>query len=170
MRRYRRLWAFIPLSEHCTVASPWPYGYIWLNCERTECDEMYSRNWHVSWVGIAVSNAEINKKFWEELIAYFPWYDTGHIENDASNNSSIVTCVFVTAITFLPSRFLATIGGFLPSRCLVTIGGFFSEPLPGNDRGIFTQPLPSNDRGDTQTHAHTDTATWFHKPTLIFSN
>jgi hypothetical protein len=30
-----------------------------------------------------------NKKFWEELIAYFPWYDTGHIENDASNNSSI---------------------------------------------------------------------------------
>jgi hypothetical protein len=28
------------------------------------------------------------KKFWEELIAYFPRYDTGHIENDASNNSS----------------------------------------------------------------------------------
>jgi hypothetical protein len=27
-----------------------------------------------------------NKKFWEELIASFPWYDTGHIENDASNN------------------------------------------------------------------------------------
>jgi hypothetical protein len=29
------------------------------------------------------------KKFWEELITYFPWYHTGHIENDASNNSSI---------------------------------------------------------------------------------
>jgi hypothetical protein len=41
-----------------------------------------------------------NKKFWEELIAYFPWYYTGHIENDASNNSSIVACVFVTAVTF----------------------------------------------------------------------
>jgi hypothetical protein len=27
-----------------------------------------------------------NKKFWEELIAYLPSYDTGHIENDASNN------------------------------------------------------------------------------------
>jgi hypothetical protein len=51
-------------------------------------------------------------KFWEELMAYFPFYDTGHIENDASNNSSIVACVFVTAVTFLPSRCLATIGGF----------------------------------------------------------
>jgi hypothetical protein len=51
-----------------------------------------------------------NKKFWEELIAYFPWYDTGYIENDASNNSSIVACVFVTAVTFLPSRCLATTG------------------------------------------------------------
>jgi hypothetical protein len=34
-----------------------------------------------------------NKKFWEELIAYFSWYDTGHIENDASKNSSIFACV-----------------------------------------------------------------------------
>jgi hypothetical protein len=30
------------------------------------------------------------KKFWEEVIAYFPWYDTDRIENDAFNNSSIV--------------------------------------------------------------------------------
>jgi hypothetical protein len=44
----------------------------------------------------------VHKKFWEELIAYFPWYDSGRIENDASNNSSIIACVFVTAITFLP--------------------------------------------------------------------
>jgi hypothetical protein len=57
-----------------------------------------------------------NKKFWEELITYFPRYDTGHIENDASNNSSIVACAFVTVVTFLPSRFLATIGGFLQNR------------------------------------------------------
>jgi hypothetical protein len=84
-----------------------------------------------------------NKKFWEELIAYFPWYDTGHIENDTSNNSSIVTCVFVTAVTFLPSRCLATIGRFLPSRWLATIGGI---------------------------HTHTQTATWSHKPTLFFQN
>jgi hypothetical protein len=28
-----------------------------------------------------------NKKFWEKLISYFPRYDTGHIENDASTNS-----------------------------------------------------------------------------------
>jgi hypothetical protein len=49
------------------------------------------------------------KKFWEELIAYFPSYDTGHTEKDESNNSSIVTRVFVTAVTFVPSRCLATI-------------------------------------------------------------
>jgi hypothetical protein len=69
----------------------------------------------------------LNKKFWEELIAYFPCYDTGHIENDASNNSSIVASVFVTAVTFLPSRFVAMIGGFLPSRCLGTIGGIHRQ-------------------------------------------
>jgi hypothetical protein len=51
-------------------------------------------------------------KFWEELIVYFPWYDTGHIENDASNDSSIVACVFVPPVRFLPSRCLATIRGF----------------------------------------------------------
>jgi hypothetical protein len=52
-----------------------------------------------------------NKKFWQELIVYFSRYDTGHIENDASNNYSLVACVFVTAVTFQPSRCLATIGG-----------------------------------------------------------
>jgi hypothetical protein len=50
-----------------------------------------------------------NKKYSEELISYFPWYDTGHIENDASNNYSIVAFVFVTAVMFLPSRCLVTI-------------------------------------------------------------
>jgi hypothetical protein len=76
---------------------------------------------------------ESNKKYWEELIAYFPWYATGHIENDALNNFSILACVFVTAVTFLPSRcigrflrsrYLTTIRGFLPSRCLATIRGY----------------------------------------------
>jgi hypothetical protein len=32
--------------------------------------------------------------------------------------SSIVVCVFVTAVTFLPSRCLATIEGFLPNRAV----------------------------------------------------
>jgi hypothetical protein len=67
-----------------------------------------------------------NKKFWEELIAYFPSYNKGHNENDASNNS-IVARIFVTAVS-----------------------------LPSNNKGIFTEPLPSNDRGHTQTHPHTD--------------
>jgi hypothetical protein len=100
-----------------------------------------------------------------KLIAYFLWYDTGHIENDASNNSFIVACVFVTAVTFLPRRCLATIGGFLPKRCQATIGGFlpsrcpatigwfFAQPLPSKDKGIFTEALPSNDKEiHIQTH------------------
>jgi hypothetical protein len=82
----------------------------------------------------------LNKKFWEELIAYFPSYDTYNIEKDASNNSSIVGRVFVTAVTFLPSRCLATIN--------------FTEPLPTDDKGTFTEPLPSNDK--REIHIHTD--------------
>jgi hypothetical protein len=37
----------------------------------------------------------MNKKFWEELIAYFPWYDmdVDGTENDAPNDSSIVACI-----------------------------------------------------------------------------
>jgi hypothetical protein len=87
---------------------------------------------------------------------YFPWYDTGHIENNASNNSSIVVCVFVTAVTFPPSRFLATKGDF-----------YRTEPLPSNYKGIFTEPLPSNDKwGYTDTHRQTTTCS--HKPTQFF--
>jgi hypothetical protein len=44
-----------------------------------------------------------------------------NIENDESNNSSIVGRVFITAVTFLPNRCLAMIGGFLPSGFLAII-------------------------------------------------
>jgi hypothetical protein len=88
----------------------------------------------------------------------------GHIENDSSNNSCIVACVFVTAVTFLPSRCLATIGGFLLSRCLgtmrflssrcqATIREFLPSRCLTTIRGTFTEPLPSNDR-EGYTHAH----------------
>jgi hypothetical protein len=93
-----------------------------------------------------------------------------NIENDASDSSSIATCVFVTAVWFLSSRCLAAIGGFLSNRCLATKGDTVSlirhgphwkrrvqqflyycvcirycsnvsaEPLPNNGRGIFTKP------------------------------
>jgi hypothetical protein len=39
------------------------------------------------------------KKPWEELIADFPLIDTDLIENNASNNSLIIACVFVAAVT-----------------------------------------------------------------------
>jgi hypothetical protein len=41
-----------------------------------------------------------NKKFWEELIAYFTWYDKAYIETDASKNKSIVACVFLAGVMF----------------------------------------------------------------------
>jgi hypothetical protein len=56
---------------------------------------------------------EYNIQFWEELITYFPWYDMDRIENDASNNSSIVACVFVAAVTILLRHCLATIGEYM---------------------------------------------------------
>jgi hypothetical protein len=34
------------------------------------------------------------------------------IENDASNNPSIVACVFLAAVTFLLSRYIGTSGGY----------------------------------------------------------
>jgi hypothetical protein len=39
-------------------------------------------------------------------------FDTEHTENDASNNSSIVACVLVAAVKFLPSLCLTTIVGY----------------------------------------------------------
>jgi hypothetical protein len=49
-------------------------------------------------------------KHGEELIAYFHRHDKNRVENDSFNSSSIVACVFVAVVTFLPSRCLAAIG------------------------------------------------------------
>jgi hypothetical protein len=50
-----------------------------------------------------------NNHFWEELIAYVNSYDTDRMQNNASTNSSIFTCVSVAAVTFLPSHCLETL-------------------------------------------------------------
>jgi hypothetical protein len=55
----------------------------------------------------------------------------GHIENDESNSSSIVACVFIAAVTFLPSHCVAT-------------------------TGIFTKLLHSNYKGDTHLDTQSD--------------
>jgi hypothetical protein len=86
------------------------------------------------------------EKFWEKLIAYFPWYDTGHIENDASNNSSTVACVFVIAVTFLPSRCLATIGGYLPSRYLALLREFLPSCRLATIEGFSPSRCPATIR------------------------
>jgi hypothetical protein len=95
-----------------------------------------------------------NNKFWEELIPYFPWYDTGHIENDASNNSSIVACVFVTAVTFPPSRCLAKTRGYLRSRCLATIRGFLPSRCLATIRELLPSRCLATIGGYTDTHTH----------------
>jgi hypothetical protein len=45
-------------------------------------------------------------------MAYFTLINTDRIENEASNNYYILACVFVGAVTFSPSRSLATIQGY----------------------------------------------------------
>jgi hypothetical protein len=65
-----------------------------------------------------------NKKFWEELIGCFLWYDTDHIENDECNNTYIAACVFVEALTFLSSR------------CVAIKVGIITEPLPSNEKEL----------------------------------
>jgi hypothetical protein len=60
---------------------------------------------------IPCGKIEDTKTFWEETIAYFPLTLYERKENDVPQNSSIVACVFVAAVTFLPSLYLATIEG-----------------------------------------------------------
>jgi hypothetical protein len=67
--------------------------------------------------------------------------------------------VFVNAVTFLPSRCPATIGGLLPGHCLATIGGI----LP-------SRCLATIEDTHARARSHTQTATWSHKPTLFFQN
>jgi hypothetical protein len=64
----------------------------------------------------------LNKKFWEELIAYFPFIRHG------ANIKRRLQKFFIAAGTSLPSCYLATKGGI-----------HFTEPLPSNDRGIHIQ-------------------------------
>jgi hypothetical protein len=96
-------YTFIPSHEVrvCAILSS---HIVYKDYCRLVCDAVSSgRSIPTFWGSVLppFSGQKSNKKLCEELIAYFPWYDTGHIENDASNNSSIVACVFVTAVTFL---------------------------------------------------------------------
>jgi hypothetical protein len=91
------------------VAPPEPAWMLW--SRQSDRPPVASSLHRLSYPGSNIQGVK-NKKFWEKLIAYFPWYDTSHIKNDASNNSSIVSCVFVTALRFLASCYLATTRGY----------------------------------------------------------
>jgi hypothetical protein len=77
-----------------------------------------------------------------------PRYDKGHIENDVSNNYSNVACVFVTSVTFLPSRCLATIGRYT-YRHIILMGEIF-----------LIRPLRWGGCRDIRTKVHKD---WFRR-------
>jgi hypothetical protein len=100
---------------------------------------------------------------------------------NASNNSYIVACEFITAVTFLPSCFLAMIKGCLPSRCLVTMGNTHidtqtdgRDSLIGYWDGLRCHDIRTKFRkdwfrhskvnwvgGGGYTHTHTDRTAYF---------
>jgi hypothetical protein len=55
------------------------------------------------------SSSNILTRSSPELNAWFPSYNTYLVENDASNKFSVVVCVYVAAVTFLPAPSIATI-------------------------------------------------------------
>jgi hypothetical protein len=63
------------------------------------------------------NNFIMNKKFWEELIAYFSSLHNEYLirygphKNTASSSSSVVACVFIATGTCLRNRCLATLCG-----------------------------------------------------------
>jgi hypothetical protein len=54
-------------ASNCRMIDEW---WIWKDLEGSGC--------------VLIEVIPRNKKLWEELIAYFPWYDTDFIENDVS--------------------------------------------------------------------------------------
>jgi hypothetical protein len=151
MLHFESVWSNLCLGKRVTYRSSMESG-----CSIIEFADMHlvlgEWNGNATMVLQMLSDDTENRKFWEELIAYFPSYDMGHIENDVSNNSSNVACVFVTAVTILPSS------------CVATIGGFFTEPLPSNNR----EGIHRHTHTRARIHTHRETATWSHKPSLFF--
>jgi hypothetical protein len=104
---------------------------------------------------------------WGLLFDERRWYDIHSIYNTASNNSSIVACVFVAAGTCLPRHCLAaarervydmdrienTLSNSSAVACVFVAAG---TCLPSRSlvaaRKLFTELLPSNVRGDTKAH------------------
>jgi hypothetical protein len=120
--------------------------------------------------GTTVVASGASKKFWEERIAYFPWYDTERIENDTSHNSSIVPCIRCRGDDFteqLPSNRMKDTHtntdwrkGFMKyvvemgSGAIIYISSFIKIGL------------------DIRSWwgGHTQTALWPHTPTFIYQN
>jgi hypothetical protein len=79
------------------------------------------------------SNLKHNKKFWEEQIAYFPWYDTApHWKRRIQQFFYCCVCIrYCDNVSTEP----------LPSNDRI-----FTDPLSSNNKEIFIEPLPSNDK------------------------
>jgi hypothetical protein len=75
------------------------------------------------------------KKFWEELIVYFPLIrHTPHRKRRVQQLLYCCVCI----------RYR---GNISTEPLSSSDKGIFTEPLPSNDKGVFTEQLPSNDKG-----------------------
>jgi hypothetical protein len=114
-----------------------------------------------------------NKRFWEELTAYFPWYDMDNIENKTIDISYIVVCEFVAAVIFLASRFLATIRGIHIRTHRLMRGIYEVRRWDGPSfRYIHTKFHKDwfrQSKVNREGYSDTQTAWGYHKPTFIFS-
>jgi hypothetical protein len=133
--------------------------------------KLNQRNYYCDYYHIKQVKSKLNKKFWEELIVHFPWYDTDRIENDASNISSIITCLRFAALMFLPSRCLVTAGD-KPTDTKTDRRHLWSRPL----RGAQVYDIHTEFHKDWFSHsesvkgdAQAQTAWWPHKPTFLYN-
>jgi hypothetical protein len=93
----------------------------------------------------------ISKKFWEELIAYFPSYDKDHIDDNTCIQQFFYSCVFVAMVMTLPNFFLPRMGGYTyRHRDCCVWGGFMQYNIvigSGAYLYILVQPFNSTWEG-----------------------
>jgi hypothetical protein len=135
---------------------PFCFGGLSEGPLRLEFEHSYSASTNLSRI------TYLNKKFWEELITYFPLIRHG------PQRKRRLQQFFVVSRTSLPSCYLATIGDtqtnrHTPSIILLLLRVFIATGtcslirLLEMKQGIqFTEPLLTNDRRDTNTDTQTD--------------
>jgi hypothetical protein len=127
------------------TARKWKMKFIWLSFFDFENSEVKPQP--------ELNDMQIDKRTKQEVLGRtkrHTWYDADRIENDASNNSSIAACVFVAAVTFLPSRCLATDWWEVFMKYAVQMGSGAMIYIPSFMK--ICSAIQKLLRGNTQTH------------------